>query len=304
MLTPNNRVKTMDLLFILFLFNKCFTANGGNLQEDVKFYHVTLESNYIEVELNTTDLLTCTHDQEIKIYVHGWSDDINSVIFSNFVEEYHNIGFDNIFGIDWAKPAKNRYSASIDVVEEIGYYLADFIESLNVNLNVNYSQIHLIGHSLGAHICGYAGQRIKLLQKELIGRITGLDPAGPKFQKSPPNQRLSIDDALFVDIIHTDSGSLGYDGSLGHADFYPNGGSNQLGCGIFEISCSHNRARDYFIESINSEVFLGVSCDNYLKFENGDCDSNDVAIMGENIDRNVRGNFYLKTNYSSPFAIN
>jgi pimeloyl-ACP methyl ester carboxylesterase len=33
---------------------------------------------------------------------------------------------------------------------------------------LDYSNVHLIGHSLGSHICGFAGERIPGL-----GRITG-----------------------------------------------------------------------------------------------------------------------------------
>jgi len=40
---------------------------------------------------------------------------------------------------------------------------------------------------------------------------------------------LSIDDADYVDAIHT-SKIAGYDQPIGHADFYPNGGLFQPGC--------------------------------------------------------------------------
>jgi pancreatic triacylglycerol lipase len=63
--------------------------------------------------------------------------------------------------------------------------------------------VHLLGHSLGAHTVGYAGERITGL-----GRITGLDPAEPYFQYMPPHVRLDPTDAKFVDAIHTDTRTI------------------------------------------------------------------------------------------------
>lgn len=60
----------------------------------------------------------------------------------------------------------------------------------------------------------------------------GLDPAGPGFQYvALRSDHLDSTDAQFVDVIHTASGTAGYSSLLGHADFYPNGGSPpQPGC--------------------------------------------------------------------------
>lgn len=65
----------------------------------------------------------------------------------------------------------------------------------------------------------------------------GLDPAKPLFTNLPLNLRLDSTDAEFVDVIHTDAGIFGFPVSIGHADFYPNGGiSPQPGCLLFEVA--------------------------------------------------------------------
>lgn len=68
-----------------------------------------------------------------------------------------------------------------------------------------------------------------LINKQTI--IAGLDPAGPAYQTDPPSKRLNSGDADFVDIIHTNGGVAGIAKSIGDADFRPNGGVYQPGCG-------------------------------------------------------------------------
>ena len=42
-----------------------------------------------------------------------------------------------------------------------------------------------------------------------------MDPADPNFSHQPPEVRLDPDDAIFVDVIHTDGGPFNtYSGSL------------------------------------------------------------------------------------------
>lgn len=53
----------------------------------------------------------------------------------------------------------------------------------------------------------------------------------PLFHSGSSNRCLSSTSAEFVDIIHTDGDVLGNIESMGHVDFYPNGGSAlQPGC--------------------------------------------------------------------------
>jgi len=84
--------------------------------------------------------------------------------------------------------------------------------------------MHIIAHSLGAHVASYAGMRLN----GSLARITGLAPAGPFFDHMPNSVKLDPSDAKFVDAIHSDRRELlfglGTVETTGHVAFYPNGG--------------------------------------------------------------------------------
>ena len=83
-------------------------------------------------------------------------------------------------------------------------YVFLFLIKFQTNYSLDPNDIHLIGHSLGAHTAGYAGEKLG----GNIGRITGLDPAEPYFQGMPSHLRLDYTDAQLVDVIHTDGKSI------------------------------------------------------------------------------------------------
>jgi len=91
------------------------------------------------------------------------------------------------------------------------------------------SNFECSGHSLGAHVCSYAAKYTMSEFGFKISRMTGMDPAGPLFEKTDIEVRFDRTDAEFVDVIHANAGNendgfMGIHTAVGHADFFPNGG--------------------------------------------------------------------------------
>lgn len=107
------------------------------------------------------------------------------------------------------------------------------IAKIHKEKDIPLEKIHLIGHSLGSHVVGFAGKKFKELTGDKIRLITALDPAGPEFEVPlrDKNSRLSDNDANIVEVVHTNIGFNGFAKPLGTIDFYVNGGGpSQPGC--------------------------------------------------------------------------
>lgn len=97
-------------------------------------------------------------------------------------------------------------------------------------------------------------------------------------------KRLARTDAKYVEVIHTGARRfLGSYKPLGHADFYPNGGRIQPGCGLdLTATCSGDRALELYKASLEARgpVFLGVKCKTQLEAVQSRCRSMVHAAMG------------------------
>ncbi|XP_055839774.1 pancreatic triacylglycerol lipase-like [Episyrphus balteatus] len=149
-------------------------------------------------------------------------------------------------------------------------------------------------------------------------RFIVLDASYPLFLPLPFFlTTVNKNDAEFVQAIHTEVGTFGQPFSLGHVDFWPNGGRAQPGCSngllIFPFSdadiCGHRRSWRFWAESVanlnNSEpTFLGFPAFSYLTFllDGEDNLEKKTVEMGINCPMSAKGNYYLKTNSRSPFA--
>ncbi|GAU92357.1 hypothetical protein RvY_04448 [Ramazzottius varieornatus] len=250
----------------------------------------------------------------VVVLIHGYSDLYSRSWWSDIVTEFLQAEDLNVFRLDWSAGNRPPYSTATTNAVAVGEYLSDFLLAL-VQAGVRPDHIYLVGHSLGCHLAGYAGKAFKKNSGSQIGRITGLDPAGPSFTNSPVSKRLDSSDATYVDTIVTDSGNYGSTTKMGHLNFYPNGGRKQPGCrqGLTLYNCNHARALGYFTESINNKActMTGHICDSYEKFLQGGCNqcsADTCTPMGYHANIRIadrsRGpvSFYLTTSGSSPYC--
>jgi len=221
--------------------------------------------------------------------VHGFIDDGTVRWMKRLTANLLDHGDYNVIIVNWGGGSMPMYSQATSNTRVVGLEIGHMVNTMIKEFGVDPADVHCIGHSLGSHTCGYAGEQIQGL-----GRITGLDPAEPYFQYLPSNVRLDETDAKFVDAIHTDAKTillLGY-GMLqpvGHLDFYVNGGSGQPGCdpaniaidaitedmvnGVRELgACNHLRAIEFFIDSlVQGLTYVGYECADNDIFHLGQC---------------------------------
>lgn len=234
--------------------------------------------------------------------IHGWRANGESDIHSMIRYNYFANGDFNVIHVDWGQGSKTiNYYTARKRVAEVGDLISRLIITLRDTTGISLDSIYLIGHSLGAHAAGNAG-------KYLDGRlntIIGMDPAGPFFSLGH-DDILDRSDAQYVEVISSNAGTLGFKQPLGHANFYPNGGKSQPGCGIDLVgTCAHSRSYEYFAESLISRVgFVATGCGNLDDALAGQCYEYG-AVMGRepsNHGNGVEGIFRFNTNSASPFA--
>jgi pimeloyl-ACP methyl ester carboxylesterase len=182
-------------------------------------------SKNLKGEVINADILGETYDatKETKFIVHGFLHNAIKVWVIDLKNALLEAGDFNVITVDWSRGNGLPYTQATANTQVTGAEIAKLISSMVNKRNARPRDFHCIGHSLGSHVCGYAGARIPGM-----GRISGLDPAGPYFENTPAIVRLDPTDALFVDALHSDGTAnlllgLGMMQDIGHVDFYPNG---------------------------------------------------------------------------------
>ncbi|CAN7993870.1 unnamed protein product [Ixodes hexagonus] len=277
-----------------------------NIQDPVflDYKSATREANITDLQLN----------KPLKIIVHGWRDNKYSAWIQDMKDALLKQEDCNVIIVEWSRGAATlNYVFAAGNSALVGRELSLLTQRLAETNGLNSSTVHCVGHSLGAHACGFFGRHFKNKTGLYIGRITALDAAGPLFRDT--NVFVSSEDAQFVDVIHTSEShwyihhGVGMMKAVGHVDFYPNFGERQPGCSVLDVACDHRLSALFFLESITNKK---------CRFRSKPCDEASLKMHGRNcVGRGASGEMgyfsmgsagrgvqYLSTNKKSTYCKN
>ncbi|KAL6986587.1 hypothetical protein U1Q18_051233, partial [Sarracenia purpurea var. burkii] len=127
----------------------------------------------------------------------------------------------NVMLLDWSPLSKvDKYVTAVQNGDQVAKWFTEFLNDLISKNFTNANTTHLVGFSIGSHIAGLIGKRVN----GTLAKIFALDPAYPLYHHRDPSGRLDVNDAEFVQVIHTSGNFISFEDNIGHVDFYPNSG--------------------------------------------------------------------------------
>ncbi|XP_032305481.1 vitellogenin-1 [Drosophila ananassae] len=272
----------------------------------VKFYLYTRTNPSVGQEIKATqasiDSSNFNPENPTRITIHGWNANYKDGVNTRIANAWFQFGDYNMIAVDWARGRSLEYASSVAGAPGAGKKIAALVDFLVENKSMNLGNLEVVGFSLGAHVAGFTAKNVA---SGKVGKVVGLDPASPLVSYSNTEKRLASGDAQYVEVIHTNGGTLGFTKTIGQADFYMNGGKSQPGCG-FDItgSCSHTRAVMYYSEALLWNNFPSKRCETYQQANKNSCgDQFSTVQMGAFVNAFMaEGIFYVPVNKESPFG--
>lgn len=98
------------------------------------------------------------------VIIHGWGGSHLHGVTQRSKNEYLSRGGFNIIGVDWCEGACTlNYAIARYRVNPTAFVVAQFIEFIVKQASVRFSEVHVIGHSLGGQMAGNVGKHIQTL---------------------------------------------------------------------------------------------------------------------------------------------
>ncbi|XP_023937064.2 lipase member H-like [Bicyclus anynana] len=274
------------------------TQNGHGSFNKYFIYTRTNPRFPVELNLDVQESIdTLSKDNRTIVIAHGYEGSAITSLNPTVKDAALQSEDFNIIVLDWSVYAGQSYTNAVNSVPDVGRALGKLINELVTREIVSLSRLHLIGFDLGAHVMAFAGRELN----GNVARITGLNPSGSQWGTN--SQRLTFNDALYVEVIHTDGiGPLanGIGDAVGHADFYPNGGTGQPGC-FLNHKCSHNRSWELMAATFTNNHLIANRCGSWYQVTMNLCRGYQMWMGNSELVKQGSGMFRVNTKRTYPF---
>ncbi|KAL7727936.1 hypothetical protein ACLKA6_019497 [Drosophila palustris] len=229
-------------------------------------------------------------ERPTKFVIHGWKGSCKDAMNKWITNAWLSRGDFNIIVVDWEASRTENYVSAAKAVGSAGSKVGEMIENLHRDFNMRLDNLEIIGHSLGAHVAGFAGKRVAQ-NLEQLHAIVGLDPAMPLFSWDKPEKRLASTDAFYVESIQTNGGKLGFVKPIGEAPSIPTAASGSLDAAMTWTA---------FVPTL-----APVRCADYKAAVAMECPSQYMGVrMGAVTNAYmVKGDFYVPLNNEAPYGM-
>ncbi|XP_044315044.1 phospholipase A1-like [Drosophila rhopaloa] len=283
-------------------------ARTKGSSNEVSFYLYTRNNptEGIEIENEASSVQDSHFDKGLptRFVIHGWKGRYTDSMNVDITKAWLSKGDFNVIVVNWDRSQYVDYAMSVRAVPEAGKKVGEMIEYLHEHHDMSLDTLIVIGHSLGAHVAGFAGKQVG---DKRVHTIVGLDPALPLYSYDKPDKRLSSEDAFYVESIQTNGGVKGFVKPIGKTTFYVSGGRRQPGCGVDVAgTCSHARSVLYYAEAITEDSFGSFRCQDYQAALANECGTtySSVRMAADQNAYVVEGHFYVPVNSEAPFGKN
>lgn len=206
---------------------------------------------------------------KITFFVNGYfSDYLSDKAGNQTVEGFlNNRQFDSdVVLVDYFHGSVYREQAVANT-RVVGALIGQLVSDLEI-----VSKTVCVGFSLGAHVCGFAGQWLQTHTRMVLPSCIGIDPSGPGYEGCPNDLKLSIGDCRVISILHgsyfpTQGLIYGTQEKSGNCDFYVNYRQREPGCPTADpndfIKSVQKISFDDFVEGVKQVI----ACDHLRTYE-------------------------------------
>lgn len=90
--------------------------------------------------------------------IHGWNADSKHVALETVRNSYLKLNTSHLLMADWRDIAAMRYFVAREMIAKVGRRICTLLKGFIKQAEIGPDGIHVVGHSLGAHIATHVGR--------------------------------------------------------------------------------------------------------------------------------------------------